>query len=96
MRDREYTICGRYPWNSADAMIAIQSLPPVDKTEEINKCLCCRKKKCNNCLCDDQTTKMIDKCEKLIEKKMTSRQICAKLHIARSTFFLYKKACISI
>ena len=96
MREREYSISGRYPWNSSDAMTYVSTLPMDDGEKELNKCLRCRKKECNNCLCKDPTSKMIDKCEKLIDKNMTSRQICAKLHIARSTFFLYKKACVSI
>lgn len=94
--ERELVVLGRYPWNSGESVPAVSMSQSIDSTNEINKCLRCRKKKCNNCLCKDQTFIMHDKCETLISKGMTSRQICAKLHISRATFFRYKQACAAV
>lgn len=96
LEEREFTMLGRYPWYSTDAVAVVSSLPPVDGTAEMNKCLRCRKKECNNCLCKDKTFILHDKCEDLIAKGLTSKQICAKLHISRRTFFYHKKACLAV
>lgn len=96
LEEMDFTLLGRYPWYSTDAVTVVSSLPPIDGSAEIDKCLRCRKKKCNNCLCKDKTTLMIDKCEAMIQKKMPVKKICKRLHISRVTFYSYKRACIAV
>ena len=96
MREREYAISGRYPWNSSDAMTYVSTLPMVDGEKELNKCLRCRKKECNNCLCKDKTSQMVDKCEELLLLHKTRQEICAILHISTPTFYSYKRSCMAV
>ena len=96
MYSGEYSVLGRYPWNNrveeTDRIKKATFFPGQDSMQEINKCLVCRKEECNNCLCKDKTFLAMEMCEALLKQRKTEQQICALMHISRSTLFRYKTA----